>query len=96
MPQSAKPFASPIRSGISTFQLDIKCEGLSVATLEKALEQARQGRLHILGEMTKSMSGPREELPATVPKIISTTVPSSAIGKIIGPGGKQIRQVRTG
>merc|ERR1740117_454496 len=80
-------------SGISTFQLDIKCEGLAVETLERALEQARQGRLHILEQMQAALPGPRTELPSTVPKMISLTVPVNSIGKVIGPGGKTIRAI---
>jgi len=50
------------KEGITAFQLDIKCEGLSVQTMERALEQARVGRLHILGEMSKALAEPRPEL----------------------------------
>ena len=81
------------RHGITTFQLDIKCEGLTFETMKRALEQARQGRLHILDEMDKVLSAPRNELPPTVPKMSSFTVPYESIGKIIGPGGKQIRAI---
>ncbi|GAX13856.1 polyribonucleotide nucleotidyltransferase [Fistulifera solaris] len=81
------------RHGVTTFQLDIKCEGLTFETMQRALEQARQGRLHILDEMDKVLSAPRAELPPTVPKIMSFTVPSESLGKIIGPGGKQIRAI---
>jgi polyribonucleotide nucleotidyltransferase len=81
------------RDGITTFQLDIKCEGLTLDTMEKALEQAREGRLHLLDEMQKVLAQPRVELPSTVPKIRMFTVPPETIGKIIGPGGKQIRAI---
>ncbi len=81
------------RHGVTTFQLDIKCEGLTFETMQRALEQARQGRLHILDEMDKVLSAPRAKLPPTVPKIMSFTVPSESLGKIIGPGGKQIRAI---
>jgi len=81
------------RTGISTFQLDIKCEGLSLETMEKALEQARKGRIHILDAMEKVIPRPRETLPATVPKLATFTVSPDSIGKIIGPGGKQIRAI---
>jgi polyribonucleotide nucleotidyltransferase len=79
------------REGITTFQLDIKCEGLTLETMKKALEQARAGRLHILGEMEKALKEPRAELPSTVPKVIRMKIPEDSIGKVIGPGGKQIR-----
>jgi len=81
------------RSGISTFQLDIKCEGLSHDTMARALEQARQGRLHILDEMEKVIPAVREELPSLVPKIGTCKIEEGSIGKVIGPGGKQIRAI---
>mmetsp|Transcript_53195 Transcript_53195/g.57731 ORF Transcript_53195/g.57731 Transcript_53195/m.57731 type:complete len:774 (+) Transcript_53195:30-2351(+) len=81
------------RNGITTFQLDIKCEGLSLQTMERALEQARIGRLHILDEMDKVLSEPREVLPDTVPKLARFSIASDSIGKVIGPGGKQIRAI---
>jgi polyribonucleotide nucleotidyltransferase len=81
------------REGITTFQLDIKCEGLTLETMERALEQARQGRLHVLDEMEKVLPGPRESLPSTVPKMATFSIPFESIGKVIGPGGKQIRSI---
>ena len=81
------------REGVTTFQLDIKCEGLTLETMERALEQARAGRLHILDEMDKVLAGPRDVLPPTVPKMKTFSVPAESIGKVIGPGGKQIRAV---
>lgn len=81
------------RNGITTFQLDIKCEGLSLTTMERALEQARVGRLHILDEMDKVLSKPRKELPDTVPKLTKFSISPDLIGKVIGPGGKQIRAI---
>jgi polyribonucleotide nucleotidyltransferase len=81
------------RNGITTFQLDIKCEGLTLETMERALDQARVGRLHLLDEMDKVLAAPRSELPATVPKMRLFSVPYDSIGKIIGPGGKQIRAI---
>ena len=81
------------RDGISTFQLDIKCEGLTFETMERALAQAREGRLHILDEMDKVLPGPRKELPPSVPKMARFSIPAESIGKVIGPGGRQIRAV---
>ncbi|KAL7539864.1 hypothetical protein ACHAXR_012439 [Thalassiosira sp. AJA248-18] len=81
------------KDGITAFQLDIKCEGLSVKTMERALEQARVGRLHILGEMNKSVDKYRAELPATVPRMATFSIEESGIGKVIGPGGKTIREI---
>lgn len=81
------------REGISTFQLDIKCEGLTFETMERALAQAREGRLHILDGMDKVLPGPRKELPPSVPKMARFSIPADSIGKVIGPGGRQIRAV---
>jgi polyribonucleotide nucleotidyltransferase len=81
------------REGITTFQLDIKCEGLTVATMARALEQARQGRMHLLDEMDKIIAAPRVTLPDTVPKMTSFEIAFESIGKVIGPGGKQIRSI---
>jgi polyribonucleotide nucleotidyltransferase len=81
------------REGITTFQLDIKCEGLTVETMARALEQARVGRLHLLDEMDKTLAAPRSVLPDTVPKMLTFSVAPDTIGKVIGPGGKQIRAV---
>jgi len=80
------------REGISTFQLDIKSEGLTIETMERALEQAKRGRLHILDEMEKAIEIPAE-LPDTVPRVSSFKIEQDSIGKVIGPGGKQIRAI---
>ncbi|KAL7539586.1 hypothetical protein ACHAXR_009482 [Thalassiosira sp. AJA248-18] len=79
------------KEGITTFQLDIKCEGLTLETMAKALDQAKEGRLHILGEMDKALTESRPELPATVPKVMKMQISADSIGKVIGPGGRQIR-----
>lgn len=81
------------RTGITTFQLDIKCEGLSLQTMERALEQARIGRLHILDKMDEVLPKAREILPDTVPKLAKFSIDPGSIGKVIGPGGKQIRAI---
>lgn len=81
------------REGITTFQLDIKCEGLTLETMERALEQARKGRLHILDAMDKVLPQAREKLPETVPKLGRFSIAPDSIGKVIGPGGKQIRAI---
>lgn len=81
------------RNGISTFQLDIKCEGLTIETMARALQQAKEGRLHILDKMDEALSAPRPELPDTIPRVRTFSIPSDSIGKVIGPGGKQIRAV---
>ena len=80
--------------GITACQMDIKIEGLKYELMEKALEQAKDGRLHILEEMTKTLSAPREELKPFVPRIVKLTVPKEFIGAIIGPGGKVIQEMQ--
>jgi polyribonucleotide nucleotidyltransferase len=82
------------RDGITACQMDIKVEGLSFKILEEALEQARQGRIHILGEMMKTLSEPREDYKPHVPRIEKLTVPKEFIGAIIGPGGKIIQELQ--
>ncbi|TVR41531.1 MAG: polyribonucleotide nucleotidyltransferase [Bacteroidia bacterium] len=80
--------------GITACQMDIKIDGLRYEVLEEALAQAREGRLHILREMEKTMSTPREEYKPHVPRIIKLTVPKEFIGAIIGPGGKVIQELQ--
>jgi polyribonucleotide nucleotidyltransferase len=77
--------------GITGFQMDIKIKGVPFQVLRSALEQAREGRMHILGEMNKVLSAPRETLSRWAPRIISITVPKNKIRDIIGSGGKIIR-----
>ncbi|GMH79807.1 hypothetical protein TrST_g3481 [Triparma strigata] len=81
------------RDGISTFQLDTKCEGLTVNFMRKALEQAKIGRIHILDAMVEYGGKVKEEMPDTVPKMRTFKIESGSIGKVIGPGGKQIRAI---
>tara|TARA_B100001093_G_scaffold520511_1_gene617205 strand:- start:11024 stop:13198 length:2175 start_codon:yes stop_codon:yes gene_type:complete len=81
--------------GITACQMDIKIEGLSYEILEKALNQARDGRLHILEKITNTIEKPREQLKPQTPKIIKLEVPKSAIGGIIGPGGKIIQELQS-
>ena len=80
--------------GITACQMDIKIQGLSYDILEKALNQARDGRLHILNKITAVISKPRTELKPQTPKIIILEVPKSTIGGIIGPGGKVIQELQ--
>ncbi|MBL7941285.1 MAG: polyribonucleotide nucleotidyltransferase [Flavobacteriales bacterium] len=80
--------------GITACQMDIKIKGLTVQVLTEALEQARQGRLHILGEMTKTLSGPREDYKEHAPRIVSFEIPTDSIGAVIGPGGKVIQEIQ--
>ena len=80
--------------GITATQMDIKVDGLSYDVLEKALEQARQGRMHIMGEMMKTISEPREDYKPFVPRIVQLVVPSEFIGAIIGKGGETIQRIQ--
>ena len=78
------------RDGITATQMDIKVDGLSYEVLAKALEQARQGRLHILNKMVETISEPREDYKPFVPRIVQISIPQEFIGAVIGPGGKVI------
>ncbi|MDR0367816.1 MAG: S1 RNA-binding domain-containing protein, partial [Bacteroidales bacterium] len=80
--------------GITACQMDIKVKGLSYEVLAEALEQARRGRLHILGEMMKTISEPREDYKPFVPRIVKMTIPRESIGAVIGPGGKIIQEMQ--
>ena len=82
------------KDGITATQMDIKVDGLSYQVLEQALEQARQGRMHIMGEMMKCISEPREDLKPHAPRIVQLTVPGEFIGAIIGKGGEVIQNIQ--
>ncbi len=82
------------KDGITATQMDIKVDGLSYEVLEKALEQARQGRVHIMGEMMKTISEPREDYRPNVPRIIQIVIPGEFIGAVIGTGGKVIQEIQ--
>lgn len=77
--------------GITAFQMDIKIQGISFEIMEKALRQAREGRLHILDIMNQAIDGPRQQLSEFAPRLISMKVEQDQIGLIIGPGGKTIQ-----
>lgn len=77
--------------GITACQMDIKIEGLAYDIMEQALEQAKEGRLHILGKLTETISQPNAQVKAHAPKIIKITIPKDYIGAVIGPGGKNIQ-----
>jgi polyribonucleotide nucleotidyltransferase len=77
--------------GITGFQMDIKIAGVSTEILEKALAQAKRGRLHILGIMEKTIAVPSAEISEYAPKVVSTKIDVEKIGAIIGPGGKNIK-----
>ena len=82
------------KDGITATQMDIKVDGLSYEVLEKALEQARRGRMHIMGEMLKCISEPRADYKPHVPRIIQIRVPGEFIGAIIGKGGEVIQKIQ--
>ena len=82
------------RNGITACQMDIKVDGLSYQVLAEALAQAKRGRLHILDEMEKVVSKPREEYKPFVPRIVKMTIPREFIGAVIGPGGKIIQELQ--
>lgn len=82
------------KDGITATQMDIKVDGLSYDVLERALEQARQGRMHIMGEMMKCISEPRADLKPHAPRIVQITVPGEFIGAIIGKGGEVIQNIQ--
>ncbi|MDH4378783.1 MAG: polyribonucleotide nucleotidyltransferase [Vampirovibrionales bacterium] len=78
-------------TGVTALQMDIKIQGISLAIMKEALEQARVGRLHILAKMNEAISAPREALSPNAPRILSLKIPKDMIGTVIGPGGKNIR-----
>ncbi len=80
--------------GITATQMDIKCDGLSYEILEKALLQARDGRLHILNLINNAIPEPRQDYKAHVPRIVTMLIPKELIGAVIGPGGKIIQGIQ--
>lgn len=82
------------KEGITACQMDIKIQGLTMDILEQALEQAKEGRIHILGEMMKALSEPRAQLKPNAPKLVTVTIPKEFIGAVIGPGGKIIQELQ--
>jgi polyribonucleotide nucleotidyltransferase len=80
--------------GITATQMDIKVDGLSFGVLKEALEQARAGRLHILGEMRKTIAEPRADYKPHAPRIVQIQIPRDYIGAVIGPGGKIIQEMQ--
>lgn len=82
------------KDGITATQMDIKVDGLSYEVLANALEQAKQGRMHILGKILETISEPRAELKPFVPRIEQIVIPQEFIGAVIGPGGKVIQEIQ--
>ena len=81
-------------AGITSIQMDIKIEGLPLDIMKEALAQAKEGRLHILGEMKKSLAEPRTEMSPWAPRIITVQISPEKIGDLIGPKGKTIRGIQ--
>ena len=80
--------------GITACQMDIKVDGLAYEVLEKALNQAKEGRAHILNEMLKTIQEPREDFKPHVPRIETILIDKEQIGAVIGPGGKVIQEIQ--
>ena len=85
-------------SGVTALQMDIKVTGITAKIMREALEQANRGRMFILGEMQKTLAGPRGNISTYAPRIITIKIPVDKIRDVIGPGGKMIRSIieRTG
>lgn len=82
------------RDGITATQMDIKVDGLSYEVLEKALAQAKRGRMHILDKIAETITEPRSDLKPHAPRIVSIKIPKEMIGAVIGPGGKIIQDIQ--
>lgn len=82
------------KDGITALQMDIKVDGLSYDVVTEALAQAKAGRMHILGEMSKAISSSREDYKAHTPRIVVMEIPKEFIGAVIGPGGKVIQEMQ--
>jgi len=82
------------RAGITSIQMDIKVEGLDLSIMTEALAQAKEGRLHILGEMDKALAQPRGDLSPFAPRIVTLQISPEKIGDLIGPKGKTIRGIQ--
>ncbi|HEY5508999.1 MAG TPA: polyribonucleotide nucleotidyltransferase [Paludibacter sp.] len=82
------------KDGITATQMDIKVDGLSYEILETALNQAKAGRMHILGKIQETLAAPREDMKPNAPRIVVMFIPKESIGSIIGPGGKIIQNMQ--
>ena len=80
-------------AGITALQMDIKITSITPEIMEIALDQARDGRIHILGEMAKALTAARDGLAESAPKITTLKIPVDKIREVIGPGGKMIREI---
>jgi polyribonucleotide nucleotidyltransferase len=79
--------------GITAFQLDIKVEGITMEIMRLALDQAKKGRLHILGKMNEALPACKPEMSPYAPRIVQINIPQDKIGELIGPGGKMIKRI---
>ncbi len=82
------------KDGITACQMDLKVDGLPYEVMAEALQQAKEGRLHILAEMAKTITASREDYKAHAPRIVKMVIPKEFIGAIIGPGGKIIQEMQ--
>ena len=81
------------KDGITSYQMDIKIKGISFEIMERALEQAREGRMHILSKMNEAISEAREDMSPYAPRLTTIHIPVDLIGAVIGPGGKNIKAI---
>jgi polyribonucleotide nucleotidyltransferase len=81
------------RKGITSIQVDLKIDGISQNLIAKILDKAKTGRMHILGLMKEAIDGPNSELSDHAPKIVHTVIDTEKIGELIGPGGRNIRNI---
>jgi polyribonucleotide nucleotidyltransferase len=82
------------KDGITAVQMDLKVNGLPYEVMEQALNQAREGRLHIMNEITKTLDKPRADYKEHAPRLLQITIPGEFIGAVIGPGGKIIQEIQ--
>src|ERR1700690_2913919 len=80
-------------AGVTSLQMDIKITSITPDIMRIALDQARDGRMHILGEMSKALTGHRGDVATTAPRITIINVPKEKIREVIGTGGKVIREI---
>ncbi len=80
--------------GITACQMDLKVDGLTYDVLSEALHQAKEGRLHILNEMKKTLSAPKADLKPHAPRAVTITIDKDLIGAVIGPGGKVVQDIQ--
>ncbi|HKY73808.1 MAG TPA: polyribonucleotide nucleotidyltransferase [Patescibacteria group bacterium] len=81
------------KDGITALQMDIKVKGISLEVMTQALQQAKDGRMFILGKMLEAIAEPRKQLSKYAPKIVQVQIPFERIGELIGPGGKVIKNI---